>query len=136
MLFDSLMFALVLIAIFLAGMIFWRENIFVPHVVETILPPYEIPELIVASGVLIENRGRAPARRLRIALEYPNGSVEKIRNLQIVSDAVCNVSSGGEQEAFLNLDVPQLDTGSSLVIYFSGSNKNQPRVTITFDQRK
>ncbi len=135
MLLDSLLFALVLIALFLAAIIFWRENIFVPRIVETILPPYEVPELIVTSGVLVENRGRAPARRLRIALTYPNGSLERIRNLQILCNSKYQLG-GGEHESFLNLQVPQFDAGERLVIYFSGSNKNQPQVKITYDVAK
>ena len=133
--FEFLLFAIVVIGALFAGIFFWRERIDVPRVVGTVLPPYDVPELIITNGVLVENRGRARAHNVRIALRYPEGSVERIRNLQILFKGKYEIT-GGEQTAFLNLEMPELGSGERLTIYYSGSHKSQPQVTITFDRAK
>ncbi len=132
---EPLLFLLALSAVILAGFMLWTEKFLVPRVVGTVLPPYEVPELIVTNGVLIENRGRATARHVRVALRYPDGSMERIRNLQIIFKGKYKLD-GGEQQSFLNLELPLLGAGERIAIYYSGSNKNQPQVTITFDKAK
>jgi hypothetical protein len=102
-----------------------------PQLVQTVLPPYEVPELIVMGGVIVENRGRAPANNVKIVLEYDDAATERIRHLQVLSDAEYILRGGGEQQSFATLRLRQLGPGKRVVIYFSGPTRIQPRVTVT-----
>jgi hypothetical protein len=108
-----------------------QRNISAPELTYLILPPYEVPDLIVTGGVVVENRGNAPANNVKIVLEYGEANGEKIRNLQVVSDVEYILLSGGEQQSFATLRVRQLGAGQRLVIYLSGSSRIQPRVKVT-----
>lgn len=102
-----------------------------PDLIHIVLPPYEVPDLIVIGGVVVENRGRAPANNVKIVLEYDGVYPEKIRHLQVVSDAEYILLSGGDQHSFATIRVRQLSAGQRLVIYFSGPGRVQPRVKVT-----
>lgn len=102
-----------------------------PALVHTVLPPYEVPELIVMGGVLVENRGGASAHNVKIVLEYERAGGDRIRHLQVYSDADYILRGGGEQQSFAMLRLRQLDAGQRVVIYFSGPTRIQPRVTVT-----
>ena len=102
-----------------------------PELVHIVLPPYEVPDLIVTGGVLVENRGRAAANNVKIVLEYDGAPTEKIRHLQVISDADYILLGGGEQHSFATIRVRQLSAGQRLVIYFSGPDRVQPRVKVT-----
>lgn len=120
----------ILVALINAALwIYSRKRASVPRLVYMVLPPYEVPELIVTGGVLVENRGTAPAERVNISLAYPDAAAYKIRHLQILSD-VEYVQSGGESESFVALTVKQLNPNQKLIIYFSGPNRLFPRVTV------
>jgi len=103
----------------------------VPDLKSIILPPYEIPDLIVIGGVIVENRGDAPANNVKIVLEYADTNSDRIRNLQVVSDAEYIMLGGGEQQSFATLRVRRLGAGQRMVIYFSGPSRIQPRVRVT-----
>ena len=107
-----------------------RRRVQVPRLVYMVLPPYEVPELIVVGGVVVENRGNAPAPHVKISLAYPDTLASKIRNLQILSDMEYVQQSGGEGEAFVTLMVKQIDPAQKLIIYFSGPDRLFPRVTV------
>lgn len=92
-----------------------------------ILPPYEIPDLIVTGGVVIENRGAAPANNVKIVMEYESADSKRIRHLQVVSDVEYILLGGGEQQSFATLRLRQLGAGQRLVVYYSGPDKVQPR---------
>lgn len=102
-----------------------------PQLVHLVLPPYEIPELIVVSGVVVENRGTAPANNIKIVLEYENAETDKIRHLEVISDAEYILRGGGEHQSFATLRVRQLGAGQRVFIYFSGPTCIQPRVSVT-----
>lgn len=101
-----------------------------PRLVYMVLPPYEVPELIVTGGVLVENRGNAPAHQVKISLAYPDATAQKIRHLQVLSDVEYVLQSGGESESFVTLAVQQIAPNQKLIIYFSGPNRLLPRVTV------
>lgn len=103
----------------------------VPQLVHTVLPPYEVPELIVMGGVVVENRGQAPANNVKIVLEYDNPETQKIRHLQVLTEAEYIVRGGGEQQSFATLRLRQLGAGQRVVVYFSGPTRILPRVTVT-----
>jgi hypothetical protein len=102
-----------------------------PDLKYLVLPPYEIPELIVIGGVVVENRGRAPANNVKIALEYNDADATRIHHMHVVSDVDYILRGGGESHTFATLRVRKLDPGKRLVIYFSGSHPIQPRVVVT-----
>ena len=110
---------------------FGQRNIPTPELTHLILPPYEIPDLIVMGGVVVENRGRVPAHNVKIVLEFDSADTSKIRHLQIISDVEYILRGGGELQSFATLRVRQLAPGQRLVIYFSGPNRVQPHVTVT-----
>ena len=108
-----------------------QPNPFKPELIHIILPPYEIPDLIVMGGVIVENRGNAPAHNVKIVLEFEYTDTSKIRHFQVVSDVEYILRGGGELQSFATLRVRQLAPGQHLVIYFSGPNRIQPHVTVT-----
>ena len=108
-----------------------QQNIPTPELSYIILPPYEIPDLIVMGGIIVENRGTAPAHNVKIVLEFESADTSKIRHLQVVSDVEYILRGGGELQSFATLRVRQLAPGQRLVIYISGPNRVQPRVAVT-----
>ncbi len=110
--------------------LFSRRRAFEPKLVQAILPPYEIPELIVVGGVIVENRGHAPAHNVKIVLEFDN-PVAKIRHLQVAGDCEYIVRGGGDMESFATLRLRQLGPGKRVVVYYSGPDSAQPKVTVT-----
>jgi len=108
-----------------------KPNTPTPELTYIILPPYEIPDLIVMGGVVVENHGSAPAHNVKIVLEFTDTDTSKIRHLQVVSDVEYILRGGGELQSFATLRVRRLAPGQRLVIYFSGPNRVQPRVAVT-----
>lgn len=102
-----------------------------PELVHTVLPPYEVPELIVMGGVIVENRGQGPANNVKIVLEYENAATQKIRHLQVLTDAEYILRGGGEQQSFATLRLRQLGAGQRVVVYFSGPTRILPQVIVT-----
>jgi hypothetical protein len=122
-----------IILVLIAAVAVWdnaRRREHAPRLVFMVLPPYEVPDLIVTGGVVVENRGNAPALQVRIALAYPDSAAYKIRHLQILSDMEYVQQSGGESESFVTLTVKQINPDQKLIIYFSGPNRLFPRVTV------
>lgn len=110
---------------------FGQRHLPAPDLKYIILPPYEVPDLIVIGGVIVENRGNAPAHNVKIVLEYDGAEANRIRHLQVMSDVEYIVRGGGEHQSFATLRARRLDPGKKLVIYFSGTSAVQPRVTVT-----
>ncbi len=102
-----------------------------PDLVHFDLPPYEVPDLIVMGGVVIENRGAAAANNVKVVLEYNNATPERIRHLRVVSDVDYILLSGGDQCTFATIRARHLGAGQRMVIYFSGPGRIQPRVKVT-----
>ncbi len=108
-----------------------RENDRAPDLQSIVLPPYEVPDLIVIGGVVVENRGGAPAHNVKISLEYADAETAKIRHLQVVGDVDYILRGGGDLHSFATLRVRRLEPGQKLVIYFSGPDRILPRVAVT-----
>jgi hypothetical protein len=108
-----------------------KKQVVAPRLVQTVLPPYEIPELIVMGGLIVENRGQGPANNIKIVLEYDDPVADKIRHFQVVTDAEYILRGGGEQQSFVTLRLRRLDGGQRVVLYYSGPTQVQPRVTVT-----
>ncbi len=99
--------------------------------VYSVLPPYEVPDLIVMGGVVVENRGHAPANNVKVVLEYDSANPETIRHLQVISDVEYILLAGGDQHSFATIRMRQLGAGQRMVIYFSGPDRVQPGVKVT-----
>ncbi len=108
-----------------------QRHVSQPNLVHSILPPYEIPDLIVVGCVVVENRGDAPANNVKIILEYEQTDSSRIRHLQVISDDEYILRGGGEHESFATLRLRRLEAGKRVVIYFSGPNRVLPRVSVT-----
>ncbi len=102
-----------------------------PNLVHIVLPPYEVPDLIVIGGVVVENRGSAPANNVKVVLEYNGATPETIRHLRVVSDVEYILLSGGDRQSFATIRARQLGAGQRLVIYYSGLGHVQPQVRVT-----
>lgn len=102
-----------------------------PDLAHLILPSYDVPDLIVIGGVVVENRGNASAHNVKIVLEFEETRVERIRNLQVISDVEYILLSGGEEKSFATLRMRELPAGKRVVIYFSGPDQLQPRIRVT-----
>lgn len=102
-----------------------------PDLVHIVLPPYEVPDLIVIGGVVVENRGGAVANNVKIVLEYDGANPETIRHLQVVSDAEYILLGGGDRYSFATIRARQLGAGQRIIIYFSGPGRIQPQVRVT-----
>ena len=102
-----------------------------PDLKYVVLPPYEVPDVIVVGGVVVENHGNAPANNVKIVLEYDDADAIRIHHLQVITDVEYILRGGGDRHSFANLRVRRLEPGKRLVIYFSGPRPIQPRVVVT-----
>ncbi len=122
---------LVLIAVVLVGILYWQREINVPRLVYTPLPPYDVPDVILVGGVLIENRGRATAPNVKVEIQYGQGDSVRIQHMHIASEEPYIVRSGGEQHSFANIRLRQLGPGKKVVVYWSAGQEFQPSVSVT-----
>ncbi len=111
--------------------VFEHRNDPAPDLHYIILPPYEVPDLIVIGGVVVENRGKAAANNIKISLEYDDTETAKIRHLQVISDVDYILRGGGDLHSFATLRVRRLEPEQKVFIYFSGPNRILPRVIVT-----
>lgn len=98
---------------------------------QLVLPSYDVPDLIVIGGVLVENRGNSAAHNVKIVIEFDDARAEKIRHLQVFSDAEYILLSGGDEKSFATLRMRELPAQQRVVIYFSGPDRLAPHVTVT-----
>ncbi len=97
----------------------------------TILPPYEIPGLIVVTGLLVENRGPDAAHNVRINISYEGTQVAMIHHMQVVSDEAYVLRGGGEQHRFATIRLRQMLPGSKLFVYMATSDTVPPEVRLS-----
>lgn len=99
-----------------------------PHFIQ--LPPYDIPGVIVVSGLLVENRGGKPLHNIRIHVEYENES-SHIHHVQIISDDQYILRGGGIGSTFATLRLRSMRPGGRLMMYFAATRAVSPRVHVT-----
>ena len=80
-----LILVILLIGIVAAAYYYWQTRLNIPLLTYTPLPPYEIPDVILVSGVLIENRGRQPAPNIKIAIQFEGAAATMIHHMQVAS---------------------------------------------------
>ncbi len=122
---------IILVAAALAIVLYWQREINVPRLASTSLPPYDIPDVSLVGGVMIENRGRATAPNVKIEIQYGQGDSVRIQHMHIASDEPYIMRSGGEQHSFANIRLRQLGPGKKVVVYWSAGQEFQPSVSVT-----
>jgi len=109
----------------------WLTGSGSPDLHYIILPPYEIPDIIVVEGVVVENRGRSPAYNVRISLEYDSPDEQLLHYLRVISDAPYIVRSGGDRQPFATIRLQQLGPQQHVIVYFSSHDMIMPQVTVS-----
>ena len=95
-----------------------------------LLPPYDIPNVIVVSGLLVENRTDQPVKNVRIHIEY-DSSANRIHHIQILADDEYILRGGGETHSFATLRLRQVSPHAKVVVYFASSRPVNPVVNVT-----
>jgi len=102
----------------------------------TILPPYEIPQLIVVTGLIVENHGSSPAHNVRITISYAETSVAMIHHMQVMSDEDYILRSGGEEYSFATIRLREMAPDSKVFVYLATADTVMPQVTVSsFEKR-
>ncbi len=99
-----------------------------PHY--TVLPPYDIPGVIVVSGLLVENRSTKALNNIRIHVEY-DPETSRIHHIQILSDDEYILRGGGVSHSFATLRLRKMRAGGKIVIYFAATQPINPSVDVT-----
>ena len=95
-----------------------------------ILPPYEIPGVIVMSGVLAENRTAQPLNNIRIHIEY-DPTQAHLHHIQIVADDEYILRGGGGGSSFATVRLRQMRAGGKVFVYFAATKPIDPKVSVT-----
>lgn len=119
----------VLVAAAALAVYLWRYR--VPRLVHTLLPPYEVPDVILVGGVIVENRGRAAAPNVRVNIQFEGMLPSKIHHLDVQSAQPYVLRAGGEQFDFATIRFRELSPYSKVFIYWAASDRVQPRITVT-----
>ena len=96
----------------------------------TLLPPYDIPGIIVVSGLLVENREQQPLKNIRIHIEY-DPEASRIHHIQITSDDEYILRGGGENNSFATVRLRQMRPAGRVVVYFAASRPVTPGISVT-----
>jgi hypothetical protein len=95
-----------------------------------LLPPYDIPGVIVVSGLLVENRTTRPLNNIRIHIEY-DPEASRIHHMQIIAGDEYILRGGGETHSFATIRLRQMSAGAQVVVYFAASRPVAPVVSVT-----
>ncbi len=126
-----LLLALVLIALAFGAYYYWQTRQNISQLTYTLLPPYEIPDVILVSGVLIENRGRQPAPNIKITIQFDGAGAPMIHHMHVASAESAVLRSGGERHTFANISAKSLRPRGKIVVYWAVAQNAQPQITVT-----
>lgn len=126
-----LILAMILIAITVGAYYYWQTRQNIPQLTYTLLPPYEIPDVILVGGVLIENRGRQPAPNIKIMIQFDGESAPMIHHMHVASAENAVLRSGGERHTFANISAKALRPRGKIVVYWAAAQNVQPQITVT-----
>lgn len=123
----------VLVFLFVAVIAFviWRRFIHVSRLVHTFLPPYEIPDVILMSGVYIENRGWAAAPNVKLTISFPNESANKIHHMDVESEEPYILRGGGVDSYFATIRLRRIGSGKRVFVYWAAADRAKPQVSVT-----
>lgn len=102
----------------------------------TVLPPYEIPNLVVVTGLLVENRGDEAAHNVKIEIDFDGTAVSKIHHMQVVSDDRYILRGGGEEYAFATIRLQEMNAGSKVFVYMATADTVTPEIKLSSFERK
>lgn len=125
---------LVLVALAAAAFYYWQTRLNIPQLLYTPLPPYEIPDVILVGGVIVENRGRQPAPNVKINIQFENQAATMIHHMKVSSDDNAVLRSGGERHSFANISTRALRAHGKIFIYWAAARDVQPHVSVTMYQ--
>lgn len=126
-----LLLAIIVVAIAAAAYYYWQTRVNLPLLTYTPLPPYEIPDVILVGGVLVENRGRQPAPNLKIAIRFEGTNAPMIHHMQVQSAENAVLRSGGERHTFAEISARSLRPHGKIVVYWAAAQDVQPRIVVT-----
>jgi len=126
-----LLLVLLLIAIVVAGIYIWKTRLDVANLSHTSLPTYEIPDVILVGGVLVENRGRQPAPNVKITIQFDGESAPMIHHMQVHSAENAVLRSGGERHTFATISARSLRPRGKIVVYWAAAQDVQPQISVT-----
>ncbi len=122
---------LILLAAGLTLVVYWQREINIPHLIFTPLPPYDVPDVILVGGVIVENRGRAPAHNVKIEVSYDEATTAKIRHMHVESDEPYILRGGGEQFNFATIRLRELRPRKKVFLYWAAGQDFRPRISVT-----
>lgn len=128
---DFVWIVLLLIVVAVTALLVWQRVLNAPRLVHLSLPPYEIPDVIIVGGVVVENRGRSIAPNVKISVEFDQESYSKIHHLDVQTTEGYVVRGGGEQHSFVTLRVKEMSPHSKVVVYWAASHSVQPRISVS-----
>jgi len=129
-----LLFLLALVAMIAAvgyGYYYWQTRLNIPILKHTHLPPYEVPDVILVGGVVVENRGRQPAPNVKITIQFDPQAATMIHHLEVKSAENAILRSGGERHNFATVSLKSLRPHGALVIYWAAARDIQPEINVT-----
>ncbi len=126
-----LVLLLVLIVAAAAAFYYYRVYWDVPRLDHTLLPPYEIPDVILVGGLVVENRGRQPAPNVKITVRFDDHAAIMIHHLQVASAENAVLRSGGEQHNFATISARSLRPRGKIFIYWAAARGVQPQISVT-----
>ena len=122
---------LILVAALLTIVLYWQREINIPRLTFTALPPYDVPDVILVGGVIVENRGRAIAHNVKVEVSYDEQGSVKIQHMHVESDAPYILRGGGEQFNFATIRLRELGPDKKLFLYWAAGQEFKPRINVT-----
>ncbi len=126
-----LLLALIAAAIAGGAYYFWQTRFNIPVLMHTQLPPYEIPDVILVGGVVVENRGRKPAPNVKITIQFDPQEATMIHHLQVKGAENAILRSGGERHNFATVSIKTLPPKGTLILYWAAARAIVPKITLT-----
>lgn len=110
---------------------YWQTRLNIPILKHTSLPPYEVPDVILVGGVVVENRGRQPAPNVKITIQFDPQAATMIHHLQVKGAENAILRSGGERHNFATVSLKSMRPHGALVIYWAAARDIQPQINVT-----
>jgi hypothetical protein len=120
-----------LIALAAAAFYVWQTRYNVPNLFYTLLPSYEIPDVITVSALLVENRGRVGAPNIKIVIQFDGDDAPMIHHMQVASTEGAVTQNGGERHTFAQIEARLIRPHGRIVVYWAAGRDVQPRVHVT-----
>ncbi|MGB8643760.1 MAG: hypothetical protein WCF84_00855 [Anaerolineae bacterium] len=129
---EYIIWGLVIIAILAVALFFfWQRQLNVPRITYVVFPPYDVPDVILVGGLLVENRGRATATNVKIDIQYEQADSGRIHHMHVTSDDPYILRGGGEQFNFANIRLRELRPRKRLFVFWAAGEQFQPRISVT-----